>query len=185
MKDKIYYSLFLLLAVFSGWTFYRTTDLPRVAYVRSADLVYKYNGMIEAQQDYRKKTEAWQANVDTLRSDFQREIMAYNRDFEKLSPSERKEREKDLSARQQSLQQYAQSIEAKKKEEDDRITQGVLNQINSFVESYGKSHGYDIIFGTTNSGNLLYGENYLDITQDVLAAMNSGVTVKSDTLASK
>jgi hypothetical protein len=42
----------------------------------------------------------------------------------------------------------------------------VLDQINAFVEAYGEEEGYDMIVGTTQSGNLLYVCPALEITEE-------------------
>jgi outer membrane protein len=41
------------------------------------------------------------------------------------------------------------------------------------VEEYGKENGYDLILGTTTSGNILYGTEKKDITEQVLNALNN------------
>jgi outer membrane protein len=143
-----------------------------IAYIRSSELIYKYTGMIEAHQLYEAKATSWKANVDTLQAKFQRDVDQYNREISKLNYKERQSREESLKKEQNNLVNYSKAIEQKAKEEEEKITQGVLNQVNSFIESYGKEHGYDIILGTTLSGNLLYGNKKLDITDKVLKAIN-------------
>lgn len=77
-----------------------------------------------------------------------------------------------LRAQENNVVQYNEAVTSKYKEEEDKMLQGVLNQVNSFVEKYGKEKGYDIILGTTLSGSMLYGENTMDITDEVLAELN-------------
>jgi outer membrane protein len=50
--------------------------------------------------------------------------------------------------------------------------QEVLNQVNSYVKEYAKKHNYDIVYGTTMDGNILYGKEQYDITDDVLEYLN-------------
>jgi outer membrane protein len=57
-------------------------------------------------------------------------------------------------------------------EKDLEITQKVLNQINSFVKVYAQKNGYKLIIGTTEDGNLMYADETLDITDDVLSELN-------------
>ena len=52
------------------------------------------------------------------------------------------------------------------------MMEGVLNQVNSFVQDYGRKKGYDVIFGTTLSGNILYGKEVIDITNEVVEGLN-------------
>ena len=70
------------------------------------------------------------------------------------------------------LQQYSKRIEQLMQGEDAQMTEEVLGQINGFVETYGRENGYDLILGTTQTGNLLYGREALDITEELLEALN-------------
>jgi outer membrane protein len=147
-------------------------NVPRIAYVRSGDLVYGYDGMKEARSAYELKSKQWQASIDTLQHDLQRAISEYNLQYAKLSVKERGEREALLKNQENNLGTYSQSMQEQAQKEDTKMTEGVLNQVNSFVETYAEEHGYDIVIGTTQSGNLLYGKNYMDITDELLKALN-------------
>jgi outer membrane protein len=159
----------------------------KIAYVRSADVVYGYFGMKEAQQDLKAKTDNWQANIDTLQKDYQASVSRYSAEVMKLQPKEKEAFEDRLKKEQKNLLGYSQAINAKAKSEDEKMTQGVLNQINSYVEAYGKTHNYEIILGTTLSGSILYGDNTIDITKEVLDGLNrdykGGKTSKTEILS--
>lgn len=147
-------------------------DDKKIAYVQSDRLVNEYMGMKESRNLFQGKADIWQANIDTLQSDFTRALETYQNEFDGLTQKERKEREESLYRQEKKLVEYKQVMEQQAKEEDLEMTQGVLNQINSFVETYGDENGYDIILGTTYSGNLLYGRGMLDITDELLKALN-------------
>lgn len=144
----------------------------KVAYVRSTELIYGYLGMQTAHKEYEEKSKSWQANVDTLQKEYQQALGNYTKMANKLGKEEKETQEHALQQQQQMVYNYMQSINAKAKQEDEKTTQAVLNQVNSFVEDYGKKNGYDIILGTTLSGSLLYGDDAMDITKEVLAKLN-------------
>lgn len=151
----------------------------KIAFIRSADLIYKYHGMIEAQNAYRQKMEGMNANMDTLQKDFQLAVSNYNTTAAGLSQQEREVQKELLGTQRNNLLQFKNAMDARAKEEDEKITQAVLNQVNGFVEEYGKKQGYDIILGTTLSGNLLYGREAIDITEEVLQALNENYSGKN------
>jgi outer membrane protein len=66
---------------------------------------------------------------------------------------------------QAAVAQQAQSEEAK-------LAEGVLNQINGFVETYARDRGYTLVLGTTQTGSLLYASDAVDITEEVLQGLN-------------
>ncbi|MEM8566150.1 MAG: OmpH family outer membrane protein [Bacteroidota bacterium] len=144
----------------------------KIAFVRSQDIIYKYEGTVEAMAKFNNQKQQWQANVDTLKFDFQRAVNRYNQEYAALSVSERQQREEGLSQQERQFQNYAGAINDKIQAADEEMMQASLNQINAFVEEYSQSHGYDIILGTTLSGSVLYGDEGLDITDELLEALN-------------
>lgn len=183
--NRIIFTLLVIIGTLSGFALYKSMNVPRIAYVRSGDLVYGYEGMKEARTAYELKTTQWQANIDTLQSDFQRAVNAYNLEYSKLSTKERSERETLLRQQEDNLSLYSKNIQEQAHKDDTKMTEGVLNQVNSFVEEYAKERGYDIVIGTTQSGNLLYGTNYMDITDELLKALNENYKSSSPEKASE
>ena len=144
----------------------------KVAYVRSQDLIYRYEGTLEAMAEFNNQKQQWQANADTLKFDFQRAVNQYNQEYTTLAVNERQRREENLSSQERQLQHYTSAIEGKIKQADEEMMQGVLNQINSFIATYSQERGYDIVLGTEASGAILYGDHKLDITDQLLDALN-------------
>jgi outer membrane protein len=162
--------LLVLMAAAISWTYLQQ---PCLAYVRSHDLIEKYKGTIEARSKFEKRKADMTANVDSLRLDFERARNYYIDNAARMTAPQRMEQEKMLGQRQGQLMQYGQAIDQKVQEEDARMMQEVLNQVNSYVEEYAIKHGYDIVMGTTLSGSLLYGKKSLDVTDDLLEALNN------------
>lgn len=48
----------------------------------------------------------------------------------------------------------------------------IWTQINEFVESYGKEHEYEYIFGANGTGTIMYAKETNDITADVIKYAN-------------
>ena len=139
---------------------------PKIAYVRNGDLVEGFEGMKEAKVLYKQKMEKWQANIDTLQSD-------YARTQSKITLNgANAEAKKNLEKQEMNIRNYVAALEEKAKEEDDKMTEAVINQINTRVKEYGQSHGYDIILGLTTQGNVMYGSEGKDITKEVLEDLN-------------
>ena len=156
---------------------------PTIKYIKSADLIYSFEGMKEAQKKQEKLTNEMQSNVDTLQMEFQKAVNQYNQDYSKLSKDEKVEREKILNMQQTNMQQYSKNAELKIKEQDEKVTQGVLNQVNAFIEEYAKKMGYDVVLGTTTSGNILYGKENMDITDEVIKALNENYKTGQNKIA--
>lgn len=171
--NKKYILFIILLFILSGLNFYLLlSSQKKMAFVRSEELVYNFKGTKEARVKYDNEKQQWQSNLDTLQADFERSLRQFEKNLTSLSPAERREEEQKLSIQQEQLLQYKQAIEEKAYQRDEEIMQGVLNQINAFVEEYGKENNYDLIMGTTRSGNILYGREGIDITDELIKLIN-------------
>lgn len=175
-KDKLILRATLLVAILAltmaGLSVGGVFQHRKIAFVRSSDLVYGYLGMKDAHQDFEQKSKVWQANVDTLQQNFQQAYSNFNTQAPSMKAEEKDQQEQLLEQQKQQLLAYTDALNKQAKTEDEKITQGVLNQINSFVTEYGQQHDYEIILGTTNGGSLLYGQDGIDITEDLLKALN-------------
>ena len=150
----------------------RSGGRPSIGFVRSSELVYGYHGMKEAQKLFEAKKTKWQADLDTMKSDYRRALNSYNSEYPSLSSKDREKREEQLQRQEASLQEYSHNLNGKAQEDDQKMTQGILNQINAAAREYGKEHGLGLIVATTESGNILYGDQGIDITDELLEHLN-------------
>lgn len=155
-----------------GMVFMKTSQpVKRVAYVRTAEVVDKYEGMMVARQKFQDKKVELYSNLDSLKADFQKAISDYNLSAAGLSKEARAEKEKVLQQQEYNIRQYTEIVEGKEQEEDQRLTSGVINQINSFIAEYGKENDLDLILGSVN-GTVIYGSDQVDVTDEVLVYVN-------------
>jgi outer membrane protein len=56
----------------------------------------------------------------------------------------------------------------------------LVNTVKDFIKTYGKDNGYTYIYGSNESGNILYGKEELDITVEVTEALNAEYPVESN-----
>jgi outer membrane protein len=162
----------LLTLVSLGLNIYYFFSLPKLAYVRSNELIENYSGTREARDEFNRKKTAMLANVDSLRTLFERSKIDYMGKSRSMTQAQRNAREAELTYQENQLIQYRGVVEEKINEDDARMMGAVLSQINSFVEEYAEENDMDIVLGTTMAGSLLYGKKAMDITDPLLEALN-------------
>lgn len=162
-----------LLLIIASLFVYKKFFSVKVRYIKTAELVEKYEGMKEAKELYSKKMSTWQSNVDTLESDYRRSAIKFDGEKAKLSSAEKAIQQQSLLNQESNIRGYVEQIEKLAQEEDNKMTLAVINQINQFVEEYSKQKGYDVVLGTNASGTLLYGNKDLDITEEILVELNN------------
>jgi outer membrane protein len=170
------FNLFVSLLSFAGLivlAVYVFTLPQKMVYVDSAKLVNEYKGMQDARTAYEKKAITWKANIDTLTSEVQKQIMDYEKESSKLTAKERQLSEELIRTKQKQLMEYQQAMNAQAKQEDVKMTGEVVQQINAYLKKYGEENGYKIVMAATEYGNIAYADEGLDITADVLKGLNN------------
>ncbi len=160
----------LLVAISSFFYLQSSSELVYVDVNKLLD-GYKRTKIVKAEFD--KKAKTMKANVDSLLTNWQKELQTYEKERSGMSSKELKLKQEVLSNKQQQLTNYQQAIQKQLEEEDKKVTQTVINDVNDFVKEYGKKHRYKVIFGATGSGTIMYGEEAADLTDVVLQQLNA------------
>lgn len=147
-----------------------------IVYVDAIKLVNGYKGMQAARKEFELKTQAWKANLDTLKTELESKIKEYESTRLKLSAKEKSLMEELLQTKQDQFMNYQNIISEKIQKEDQELTTKVLGKVNDFIKKYGEEKGYSIIMAATQYGNIVYAEKGMDITEEVLVGLNKEVT---------
>ena len=160
----------ILISVFSF--FYSQQSSSELVYVDVNKLLDGYNRTKLVKAEYEEKAKVLNANVDSLMTDWQKELKLYEKERSSMSKKELELKQQILSNKQQQLNTYQQAIQKQIAEEDQKSTQTVINDINDYIEEYGKKNNYKLIFGASGSGNIMYADEISDLTDEILKGLN-------------
>ena len=170
MKYTIIIGILLLIGA-NAYTFYNQRKFSKIAYVRSGDVLEKYKAVNDAKERYQKKIEKWQSNLDSLELSHKNlitratSVSANSKEYIQI--------QNQLIAQERIMESYADDIENKANEENERLMKPILDKVNDYVSRYAKDNNFQIVFGVTVSGNILYGSEAIDITGSVIEGLNS------------
>lgn len=79
-----------------------------------------------------------------------------------------------LPAAQQEAQvaRYRTVLQQRIRAASQQADQGLLQEVNHYLQEYGKRQQYDFILGANESGNIVYAAATKDVTKEVLAGLN-------------
>jgi len=160
----------ILLAAVS---FYFAKSNSELVYVDVNKLIEGYKRTKIEKVNFEKKSIKMKSDIDTLVASWEKELKTYEKDRNKLSHTELQLKQELLTNKQQQINGYQESIQKQILEENKKVTQTVINDINDYVKEYGKEHGYKIIFGASGGGNIMYADDSSDLTNEVLKGLNS------------
>lgn len=159
--------------LFAAIALYFAKSSSELVYVDVNKLIEGYSRTKIAKAEFDKKANTMKGNIDSLVSGWQKELQQYEKDRSKMTANELKLKQELLANKQQQINGYQEAIQKKIQEEDKKVTQTVINDINDYVKEYGKKHGYKIIFGASGGGNIMYADESTDLTGDVLKGLNA------------
>ena len=173
MKNKLIILAFSAgISISISISLYSYFAIPKIVFVNSSVLVEKYTGMKEVRQFIDSRSKERSSRLDSLYAAYtiaQKQLGGSNG---KMASNTTNFVSMDAAQKYSEYMKFKEEAETTTKEESDRLIQGALNQVNSYIESYSKSHGIDIVVGVTLSGNLLYGSDRVDITSDIVDGLN-------------
>lgn len=171
--NKLALPIAVLALVASVASYFLLQSNSELVYVDVNQLLDGYKRTEVERKALDKKTNLLKANVDSLVTNWQSELQSYEKERASMTKKEIELKQQLLSNKQQQLNNYQKAIQKQIQEEDQKMTQTVINDINSYVKEYGKSKGYPIIFGAGGNGNIMYAEEASDLTQKVLEGLNA------------
>lgn len=156
-----------------GLAIYVFTIPQKLAYVNTAKLVNEFKGMQDARVAYQQKASIWKSNIDTLSNEVRSQILSFDKDSQGLTQKEKELSQELIRAKQRQLAEYQQAMNSQAQQEDGKMTEQVLSEINAYLKRYGESHNLKIVIAATEYGNIAYADEGLDITDDILEGLNS------------
>jgi outer membrane protein len=164
--------LAVIALLVSAFTLYKSQTSSKQVYIDVNKMMEGYKRTKIVRAEFQAKAKTLKSNVDSLVTDWQKELKLYEKERSKYSKKELSLKQELLGNKQQQINNYQKAIQKQIQEEDKKASQTVINDINDYVKEYGKKHRYQIIFGASGSGNIMYASEGTDLTADVLEGLN-------------
>jgi outer membrane protein len=145
-----------------------------IVYVNMDSLYTKYDEYIDMKTKMVEKQSKMEAELGAKKSNYERSVMDYQDKAKKglLLSSEMQRIEQQLMGDQQTLVKLSESMQQELAEESRVLNNKLGNNIVEFLKEYNKNGRYQYIFSHLYGGNLLYVNDSLDITKDVIEGLN-------------
>jgi outer membrane protein len=147
-------------------------DQQKTGYVNTEKIVKEYKTMAATQDTYAKMNDALMAELEQKAKAYQSQVEEYQKNQSSMKASEREKAEQNLMAQRQQLQQEQQTRGSQIQQESQAAIDSIISKVKNEVKAYGKSNGYDFIYGQNDAGSIMYGKEEYDVTDDVIAVLN-------------
>ena len=150
----------------------------KIAYVDIEVLMKDYEGTKALETKMKAKQELKAKELDSLTAPFQAKVQSYYKAAQSMSPQKRAEAEGALQQEQQFLQAQQQQASNDLQKETQDNYEIITKTVDSLVGNYAKANGYNMVFGTSGKGTVMYGDEKLDITKQILEVLNKDYSKK-------
>jgi outer membrane protein len=165
-----------------------------VAYVNLDTLVNQYEYVKDLKASLEAEGKRAQASLEGKAKSLQAKVIAYQKsvqaaqqnaentprvELERLQ-KEFAEKERQLGAEEQEIGMQRQTAATGLAQKEGELMKKLKEKLDSTLKRLATEKGYDYILAEGNGGSVLYGNKGMNVTQDVLTAMNAEyVTEKS------
>lgn len=148
----------------------------KVAYVDLDSIEEKFTYFKETQQEFNRKREAADRDLNTQYNNIERERYAMAQKGASLTQAEVEDFQKKYTSKMQDLQHERDAKQQEFLDEQQKLTDDVWGKIKVFLADYNKTKKYSFIF-TSGKGalNLFYEDTAYNITDEVLTGLNATI----------
>ena len=146
----------------------------KTAYVNNTEIMEGFEKLKQTEEDFTKEETAMKARIDSLvaASGYQELVQEYQSKQGQMPKAKEEELYNQIMQIQQRLGQQQQMTTQQFQQRKTAEMDSLVKTVKAFVKEYGKTNGYTYIYGANESGNILYGKEEMDITDEVIEALN-------------
>lgn len=145
----------------------------KIGVIQMEELVYDFEGMKDATEDYTNKMNQWEAESDSLKKGLDQLLYDIKLDSINNDVVKSKSDKQKFMLLRQKYYTLQQSIDGKAQQEDQKMTSTVMAQLNEYIDEYGEEKKYDLIIINTQLQNVGYVSGSIDVTAEVLSYVNT------------
>jgi outer membrane protein len=146
-----------------------------IAYVEYDSLLSQYKLAQDVQKELVRKEMSINNTMESERKKLQEEAAEFERNMQNgiyiTEERAKTEYEKILKKEQEAMKRGQKLVEDLEKKRAEKLT-ALSNAINNYIKEYNSTKGYDFIL-TRIGGNMLYANEALDITKDIVDGLNA------------
>jgi outer membrane protein len=150
----------------------------KIAYIDVETIMKEYEAATALETEFNAKQQEMSTELQGLQAPFQEKVQEYYKNVESMSAQKRAEAEQALQQEQQMIQARQQQVSQQLQQENQTKSESLIKRIDSLVENYAKTKGFNLVLGTQGNGTVMYGDEVLNITTDVVKMLNDDYAKK-------
>lgn len=154
----------------------------KIAYVNIDTLMEKYQLAIDLNEEFTKKQENMTADLNVQAKKVEEMIQSYQYRLQNNAITSRARAEseaKKIEEKRNELAELNQKLRGELQADYGKVAMRLQDSIQSVLKRYNTTADFDLILQTTAGGNVMLGKPQLNITNDIVKALNDTYQGKS------
>lgn len=165
-----------------------------IAYVNSDSLLKNYDFFKQLEKQLIDKRDKLNVEYQNRAEGLQKEINNFQSTAGNMTISQARAVEEDLQKKQQNLMMYQDQLRQQLMQEEAKMNTELYDKVSDYLQDYGLDKNLQIVLTYTKGSGVLYANEGLDITDQILSGLNDAYDVeqnagkkpvKSDTASTK
>ncbi|MFB2117656.1 OmpH family outer membrane protein [Parapedobacter sp. 2B3] len=149
-------------------------NAEKIVYVNVDTLLEKYEYFKDIRIKLEDKAKKAQADLQSRSNAFQREVADYQQKAATMSASDRQTTEERLARKQDELARHNQNASTSFAQEEASENEKLYGRITDYLKKHAKENGFKFVLTySAASPGVLYADESLEITGEVLSALNA------------
>lgn len=147
--------------------------LTRIAYVDLDTLQNNYDYFVKKKAEFEGRTKKIEDELKRLEKSLQQDAASFQKKVQSgVSQAEGEKLQKSLLEKQASLEKKSNNLTSQLLKDQQKFNEDLEKKVLEIIADYNKDKTYDYVLSYTKGGALLDVNKDLDITQDIIEAIN-------------
>lgn len=146
-----------------------------IAYVIVDSVMHNYLYYQKLEKQYQNLVSSEESKLQKKAEQFQKDVQdfQYQIDNRIITTADAQAKEAELSQRQQNLYAEQQKKQQELAEREQKLLTQLIDSVHACIKAYNADGKYKIILNNAYQSSVLYAEEQLNITNDILKVMNA------------
>jgi outer membrane protein len=145
---------------------------PGTVYVNGDSLLNNYDYFKKAKKDFEARTKRTENEIVQRRQSLEKELAQYQQTGGGMTTEQRMRAEESLMRKEQDLRAFSENAAEKLQDEQNKFNEALFDKVAEYLKEYSASKNYKIVLNYTKGTGILYANDSLDITSEVLKGLN-------------
>lgn len=152
----------------------------KVAFVNNDSILSNYELVKKMRADLEAKGRRLEGEVASKQRAFEKDAAYFQEQVKKKAISDQSAQEiyGQLQQNQQGIYQLRDRYAAELQQSEMDMNVALIDSVMNFLKRYNEKYKFDYILGFTKGGNILYANDTLDVTKDVIKELNKAYLEK-------